>query len=72
MRACVPRARNAVSCYYISPRPAIVTGKSASGLKEVADSFAEGMSEGDAGVNTGNPAGAVKSAAAEDEPTKEA
>merc|ERR1719272_1352530 len=42
-------------------------GKSAGGLKEVTDSFKEGMAEGDAGLNTGSPAEDLKSA--EDVPT---
>ena len=42
---------------------ALHTGKSASGLKEVADSFAEGMAEGATGVSTDGGANAIKSAA---------
>lgn len=38
-------------------------GKSASGLKEVADSFAEGMAEGNTGISTDGGANAIKSAA---------
>ena len=37
-------------------------GKSATGLKDVTDSFAEGMAEGNAGLNTGSPADDLKSA----------
>jgi len=37
-------------------------GKSASGLKEVADSFTEGMAEGNTGVSADGGAGAIKSA----------
>lgn len=42
-------------------------GKSASGLKEVADSFAEGMSEGETGVSADGGADAVKSASPPEE-----
>lgn len=44
-------------------------GKSASGLKEVTDSFAEGMSEGTTGVSKDGGEQAIKSAAAEDTTT---
>ena len=37
-------------------------GKSASGLKEVADSFSEGMAEGNTGVSSDGGASAIKSA----------
>lgn len=43
-------------------------GKSAGGLKEVTDSFAEGMAEGNAGINSGSPADDLKSAK-DDAPT---
>ena len=42
-------------------------GKSASGLKEVADSFAEGMSEGETGVSADGGADAIKSASPPEE-----
>lgn len=42
-----------------------VAGKSASGLKEVTDSFAEGIAEGNTGISKDGGANAIKSADAE-------
>ena len=42
-----------------------LAGKSASGLKEVADSFQEGMAEGDTGVSKDGGENVIKSAAEE-------
>ena len=54
-------------CNHSLSTPPMRAGKSAGGLKEVTDSFKEGMAEGDAGLNTGSPAEDLKSA--EDVPT---
>lgn len=45
-------------------------GKSASGLKEVADSFAEGMNEGETGVSKDGGKDAIKSASADESTTE--
>ena len=42
-----------------------MAGKSASGLKEVTDSFAEGIAEGNTGISKDGGANAIKSADAE-------
>ena len=42
--------------------PVVATGKSASGLKEVAESFKEGLDEGETGVSKDGGQQAIKSA----------
>lgn len=45
--------------------PVHMAGKSASGLKEVADSFQEGMAESETGVSKDGGEAAIKSASPE-------
>ena len=48
----------------LTHRPQCVrAGKSASGLKEVTDSFAEGMAEGDTGISKTGGENAIKAVA---------